>query len=260
MMEWDRLLDQAFLTLNLLRPSRLNPSLSAYAYLFGQFDLNATPLAPPGTKTMMHSKPSNRASWDPNGRITWYIGPSMSHYRCVKVFVPKTHAKINTDTVLFFPKSIPIPSITTEDHLKQAATDIITLLTHPPKESPLPSNLQLGDTTKNALLQIATILGRNLVPPSVIQRQQRVTTAAAAALQRKLATNQPKVDSPITFHIPTPKAPTNSSSSNNSSDLKSALDRLARVLQSQSSRPAPKQYPSQLSSFRSHAARYLMAQ
>ena len=44
--EWDRLLEQANLTLNLLRSARCNPKLSAWAYLFGEFDFNATPLAP----------------------------------------------------------------------------------------------------------------------------------------------------------------------------------------------------------------------
>ena len=32
--EWDRLLDQAFLTLNLLQSARVNPSLSAYAFIW----------------------------------------------------------------------------------------------------------------------------------------------------------------------------------------------------------------------------------
>ena len=32
--EWDRLLDQAFITLNLLRTARANPALSAYTFLF----------------------------------------------------------------------------------------------------------------------------------------------------------------------------------------------------------------------------------
>ena len=36
--EWDRLLVQAKLTLNLLRAARVNPRLSAWAYLFGQYD------------------------------------------------------------------------------------------------------------------------------------------------------------------------------------------------------------------------------
>jgi hypothetical protein len=52
--EWDRLLPQAVLTLNLLRNSRVNPKLSAYAYLFGNFNFNKTPLAPPGTKVIVH--------------------------------------------------------------------------------------------------------------------------------------------------------------------------------------------------------------
>ena len=38
--EWDRLLLQAELTINLLRNSRINPNLSAWADLFGNFDFN----------------------------------------------------------------------------------------------------------------------------------------------------------------------------------------------------------------------------
>ena len=34
---WDKLLPQAELTLNLLRPSRIQPHLSAYAQLYGPF-------------------------------------------------------------------------------------------------------------------------------------------------------------------------------------------------------------------------------
>ena len=33
--EWDRLIPQANITLNLLRSARVNPKLSAYAYIFG---------------------------------------------------------------------------------------------------------------------------------------------------------------------------------------------------------------------------------
>ena len=55
--EWDRLLTQGELTVNLLRNSRVNPSLSAWAYLFGNHDFNRVPLAPPGTKVIIHIKP-----------------------------------------------------------------------------------------------------------------------------------------------------------------------------------------------------------
>ena len=52
--EWDRLLTQAEIMLNILRTSRVNPKLSAQANLFGNFDFNKTPLAPPGTKVLIH--------------------------------------------------------------------------------------------------------------------------------------------------------------------------------------------------------------
>ena len=52
--EWDRLLMQTELTLNLLRMSQVNKKLSAYAYLFGNFDFNRTLLVPPGTKVLIH--------------------------------------------------------------------------------------------------------------------------------------------------------------------------------------------------------------
>ena len=86
--EWDRLLSQAELTLNLLRPSRINPRLSAYAYLFGLFDFNRTPLAPAGTKVLVHEKSRQRASWANHGIQGWYVGPSLEHYRCVKCYIP----------------------------------------------------------------------------------------------------------------------------------------------------------------------------
>ena len=56
--EWDRLLQQAFLTLDLLRTARVNLLLSAYAYLYSNFNFNSTPLAPPGTKVVVHIKPT----------------------------------------------------------------------------------------------------------------------------------------------------------------------------------------------------------
>ena len=86
--EWDRILIQGEITLNLLRNSRVNPSLSAYAYINGPFDFNRTPMAPPGTKVVFHAKPSNRASWAFHGQEGWYIGPSMEHYRCLKIYNP----------------------------------------------------------------------------------------------------------------------------------------------------------------------------
>ena len=162
--EWDRLVEHAYITINLLRNARANPKLSAYSYLHGPFDFNRTPLAPPGTKVLVHSKPSNRASWDPHGIEGWFIGPSMEHYRCVKCYMPKTFAERDSDTVAFFPHSVPFPKVTTDDFLRQSISDIIAILQkNPPSTVP---SLQAGDQTRAALQTIADLLNRSVTPPA----------------------------------------------------------------------------------------------
>jgi hypothetical protein len=53
---WDHLLSQAELTLNLMRGSRLNPTLFAWAQVHGNYDYNWTPLGPPGCRVLAHEK------------------------------------------------------------------------------------------------------------------------------------------------------------------------------------------------------------
>ena len=84
---WDKLLPQAELTLNLLCSSWINPQLSTYAQLFGAFDYNKTPLAPPGIHILAHEKPNQCSTWAPHGAEGWYIGPAMDHYQCYTIVV-----------------------------------------------------------------------------------------------------------------------------------------------------------------------------
>ena len=151
--EWDRFLPQCEMTLNLLHNSRVNPKLSFYAYLFGNFDFNKTPLAPLGTKVVVHLKADKRASWNYHGQEAWYIGPSMEHYRCVKCYFPDTKATRDADTVEFFPKNIPFPKTTSEDYLLQSASDILAILKSPPT---FLLYLQYGDSTKMPLSNCRT--------------------------------------------------------------------------------------------------------
>ena len=64
---WCRLIPQSILSLNLLRGSIMNQKVSAHAQIHGSFGFNATPLAPPGTKIVIHEKPSVRGSWSLRG-------------------------------------------------------------------------------------------------------------------------------------------------------------------------------------------------
>ena len=95
---------------------------------------------------VIHTKLSNRESWNLNSKIGFYTGPVPYYYRCITCFIPSTRTEIVTDTLVFIPHTIAIPTITTDKFLTQAESNIITLLTCPP--SNIPSTLQIGDSTK----------------------------------------------------------------------------------------------------------------
>ena len=163
--EWDRLIPQTNITLNLLRASRVNPKLSAYAFINGEYNYRATPMAPPGTKVLVYKHPTIRASWDLNGEPGWYIGPALDHYRCVQCYIPRTKSIVISDTVEFFPTIIKFPSFKLADFIQQAATDMLSILANPPKLG-IPS-LQAGDDLNNAILEIAKLLKRTDILPTL---------------------------------------------------------------------------------------------
>jgi hypothetical protein len=125
---WTYLVEQATITINLLSAPRRDPQVSAYSILEGQFNFNATPMAPLGTKVLIHEKPQKRGSWDPRGVEGWYLGPARQHYRCYQVFAIKTKAIRITDTVEFFPTKTKIPYTTPTDVAIQAADDLIQVV------------------------------------------------------------------------------------------------------------------------------------
>ena len=161
--EWDRLLRQSELTLNLLRTSRINPSLSAWAYVNGVHNFNKVPLAPPGTKIIMHSKPDQRASWDYHGLEGFYVAPAPDHYRCLTCYLPKTKSEVIADTVKFLPRYIPIPETSLDDYVKKTADDLIHLLLH---KSPAIPALQ-PESSRQALIHLAQVLQRDNSPTTL---------------------------------------------------------------------------------------------
>ena len=109
------------MTLNLLLTSRLNPQLSAYLSLCGPFDFNRIPIAPLGTKLLIHEKPETRESWAPHAIDGWYIRPTMQHYRCCRVWATSTNAERIADTIVVYPHNYSIPHATFLD-----TTDVAT--------------------------------------------------------------------------------------------------------------------------------------
>ena len=149
----DRLVEQANITLNLLRIARSDPKILSYANLFKQFNFLARPMAPQRTKVVAYVKSSVRNTWELNGEIGWCVDPAIQYYRCALCYFLKTRSTRVCDTVMFFPKSIIFPQVNLTDFLKQAASDIVNILSKPPSYN-VPS-LKAGDPVRNALFTLA---------------------------------------------------------------------------------------------------------
>ena len=125
---WDRLLDQAHVTLNMLRTSRHNPNISVHDMMDINCDFNKLPLAPQFTKVVLHEKPNRNCTWVHNGLQFWYIGPAVEHYQRYKVYITKTRAERITDTVEFLPENTNMPVISSANASTHAKIDLISAL------------------------------------------------------------------------------------------------------------------------------------
>ena len=150
--EWGRLTSQAVITLNILCNSILNPKLLSHEYLHGNSDFNATPIYPPVTIVINHSKYTTRKTWTAHGEDEWYIGPSLENYCCVKFYVPYTNAIQHFDTVKNVPTQIPFPSVTTWEYYNQSEAYIIYIFQITPS---VVLSLEYGYRNKNTLLKIS---------------------------------------------------------------------------------------------------------
>jgi hypothetical protein len=134
---WEKLLPQCLITLNLLRRSRINPQLSAQAHINGAFDFNRTPLAPPGTKVLIHEKPTSRGTWAPHAVEGWYLGPAQRHYQCYHVWAWATNSERIADTLAWLPTTVIMPRHSSTEFAIAAAQDLAQALLSPPPSSPL---------------------------------------------------------------------------------------------------------------------------
>ena len=102
----------------------------------GQHDYNSHPLAPPGTKSIVHEKTGQQGTWAPHGKYGVYVGPAMEHYRCYKCYLPSTGACRISDTVVFIKDKFKIPQVSPQEATSKVAEELIKTLkspsTHPP--------------------------------------------------------------------------------------------------------------------------------
>ena len=89
--------------MNMLRPSRINPLISAYTQVHGIFDFNKTPLAPAGCKVIIRDRTNERPSWANHGTRGYYVGPAMKHFRNYNILMDTMKKIRQSNTVDFFP-------------------------------------------------------------------------------------------------------------------------------------------------------------
>ncbi|KAL7486329.1 hypothetical protein ACHAW6_011922 [Cyclotella cf. meneghiniana] len=63
-----------------ISPCTQNPNLSVHEALEGMFSFDATPIAPIGTKCMIHMKPAYCHTWGYHAIKVWYFPPALNHY------------------------------------------------------------------------------------------------------------------------------------------------------------------------------------
>ena len=194
---WCRLLPQAIVTLNLLRTSRINPTLLAHAQLHGLFDFNATPFAPPGTKVIVHIKTKIRKSWAPMGQYGWYIDRDNDHYRCYKLYIPETRALIQPEKVEFLPQNCKMPFQSSAENATIAATELIHALRNPAPAAPY---AHIGDVQLQALDKLSEMFQHTTVQP-----EHQVTTETATqspGIPPRVSPKLPRVNIPTITKTP----------------------------------------------------------
>ena len=193
---WDRLIPHAELSLNLLRDSNTHPHLSAHSHWEGVYDYNAHPLAPPGCKIVVHETLEQRGTWDEKGKEGWYIGPSMEHYRCHRVYLPQTRSERIGKSVRFFPHNCVAPEVDPRDEATRAAQLLTAALEKAQKGGPYspPTQQQL-----QALTQLSEIF------QSLTDHGQSTNSIKTTACEPRAVSTDPRRNGPQKNYVKQPR-------------------------------------------------------
>ena len=63
----------------------------------------------PGIKVLVHDTPENRGTWQVHGKLGFYIGRALLHYRCHKVYMADSRATRISDCLDWFPVAVKMP-------------------------------------------------------------------------------------------------------------------------------------------------------
>ncbi len=87
-----------------MRSWRPDSPLSAWSGLHRlSYDFSAHPIHPPGQLCLAFSDPDHRDTWVPHGDRAFTLGPTLTHYRCQRVYVVSSRSERITLTLAHFP-------------------------------------------------------------------------------------------------------------------------------------------------------------
>ena len=167
--------------------------------LEGNFDFINTPLAPPGTKVIIHEKPGQQKYWEPHGLEGWYLGPDMEHYRCHTLYVNKTRAENIADTIEFSPKHNKIPVISNKKAANNEALGLIEAISDPSQTSPFAF---IGDNTLHSMRKLEDIFKQKTNPKKSPHKEISHTRVEVKHNNPPKTTASLRVKLPI--NLPTP--------------------------------------------------------
>jgi hypothetical protein len=116
-------------------------------------DLLHTSFGPPKTR---------HETWAPHAVNGWYIGPALDHYRCHMGYIPETKSEHITDTLVWCPKHVVMPTASSTERAIAAAHDLTQALLHP---SPATTITPFSDSQLAALTQLASLFTYSANPP-----------------------------------------------------------------------------------------------
>ena len=93
-----------------------NHDISAYHGLHRKpYDFVSHPMAPCGTLIVVHDPCQDK--WENKGRIGFYLGSALTHYRTYHCFIPDTGSTRISDSVMFYPAPLVMPGASRFDQL-----------------------------------------------------------------------------------------------------------------------------------------------
>jgi len=182
---WDKTLLHCLITLNLLRASRVNPQLSAYAQIHGVFDYNRTPLTPPGIRVLAHIRPDDRRLFAPHAEAGCYFCLVMVHYRCHLIWFLATNLERIVQTLKWFPAyDIKMPIASRDALVTTAAQELTAALKFTDHDSLL---LTLQTVTRQNLQKFSDIFGAKNMDRTLAPVQANTSAVNPASLPRVTA-------------------------------------------------------------------------